>query len=109
MNDSGEGVSYPVTFTIQARKISSRQEDEKLLSTQAKQSMKYYWVNKLSSLFAVQTAVSPAERGMLMVMTKQRSQLFTSVRKASKFTDNTITTIHNTMLTSPDMCLNLIL
>lgn len=44
-----------------------------------------------------------------MVMTKQRSQLFTSVRKASKFTDNIITTIHNAMLTSPDMCLNLIL
>lgn len=42
-----------------------------------------------------------------MVMTKQRSQLFTSVCKASKFTDNIITTIHNAMLTSPDMCLNL--
>lgn len=41
MNDLGEGVSYPVNFTIKAKKWFSRQEDEKLLSTQAKQSMKY--------------------------------------------------------------------
>lgn len=41
MNGSGEGLSYPVDFIIQAKKRSSRQEDEKLLSTQAKQSMKY--------------------------------------------------------------------
>lgn len=44
-----------------------------------------------------------------MVMTKQRTQLFISVRKSSKFTDNIITSIHNAVLTSPDMCLNLIL